>query len=137
MQRPKTIAALALTSLTVGALTAGCASAKKGPQTTLQGTESLPGYTELNSGQTVSRDLEMLIQTTARKNGFLVVQLELHNKRGGAREFEWTCEWYDQQGLKIDSNQNWRPLVIGGEGYETIQITAPTQSAESWKLRFQ
>lgn len=134
MKTTKRITAWLLVS---SALLAGCMSGKGGPQTTVQGTESLPGITELDGGMTLAKDLEYIITAKTRKNGFLVVQLQLHNKRGSSQAFEWKAVWFDEHGLLIDTNESWRPIVIGGRGFETVQITGPTQSAESWQLKFQ
>jgi len=126
--------------LAAAACFAGCTSlgdGSGGPQTTLQGAEGLNEPQELDSGFTLSKDLEIMRPISVRKNDFLVVQFELHNKRGDQMNLEWSVEWTDEQGLKIDTNENWRPLAIGGKGYETIQITAPTTSARGWKLKVQ
>ena len=136
----KTIYKHTVLLLVSAALFTGCTSVSEGsggPQTTLQGAEGLPGATELDSGYTLRQDLEIMRPVSVRKNDFLVVQFELHNKRGSQMNLEWSVEWTDEQGLKIDTNENWRPLAIGGKGYETIQITAPTPSARGWKLKVQ
>jgi uncharacterized protein YcfL len=103
----------------------------------VQGAEALPGMTELDSGLSISQDLEILNLVQVRKNDFLVAQFELHNKRGSQIDLEWSVDWTDEQGLRIDSNENWRPLSIGGRGFELIQITAPTPSAKAWRLKVQ
>ena len=118
-------------------LAACTSSGKGGPQTTIQGAEGLPGTTELDSGKTLMNDLEQLSVVTSRKGDFLVVQLELHNKRGSQMNLEWSVDWFDEDGLVIVSNENWRPLTIGGRGFEMIQITAPTPSAHSYRLKVQ
>jgi uncharacterized protein YcfL len=134
MKTPKTLAA---SFLAFGALVAGCASGRGGPQTTMQGGESTPGMVELDSGVTLGHELKMLNLNQTRRSGFLVAQFDLHNQRGSSLALEWSVDWFDQHGMKIVTNENWRPLVIGGRGYETLQITAPTPEAEEWRLKFQ
>lgn len=134
MKRPMRIAA---SLVVLSALLAACASGKGGPQTTLQGGESTPGMVELDSGMALSNDLEVQHLNQGRRGGFLVAQFDLHNKRGSTLAIEWSVEWFDEHGLKIDTNESWRPLVIGGRGFETLQITAPTAAAEEWRLKFQ
>jgi uncharacterized protein YcfL len=119
-------------------LLAACTSTGKGsPATTIQGAEGVPGTTELDSGQTLKNDLEQLNVVTSRKGDYLVVQFELHNKRSGQQNLEWSVDWFDEVGMLIVSNENWRPLQIAGRGFEMIQITAPTPSAHSWRLKVQ
>ena len=114
-------------------LVGACATGRGGPQRTLDGGEGAQ-MVELDSGLELSRDLEIHILAQKRREGFLVCQFELHNKRGSQRAFEWTVEWSDQDNFVINSTENWRPLVIGGKGFERIQITAPTPEATSWRL---
>jgi uncharacterized protein YcfL len=118
-------------------LLACTSTGKGGAQMTVQGAEALPGMTELDSGLAISQDLEILNLVQVRKNDFLVAQFELHNKRGSQVNLEWSVDWTDEQGLRIDSNENWRPLSIGGRGFELLQITAPTPSAKAWRLKVQ
>lgn len=125
-------AALAL----LAAMLTGCASGRGGPQTTIAGGEGFP-MTELDAGHSLGRDLEIRNLVQTRKSDFLVAQFELHNLRGSRIELEWSADWFDASGLRIDTNASWRPLVIGGRGYESLQITAPTPDARSWKLKVQ
>jgi uncharacterized protein YcfL len=119
-------------------LLAACTSTGKGgPQTTIQGAEGLPGTTELDAGRSLNNDFEQRNVVTSHKGDFLVVQFELHNKRNSQLNVEWSVDWFDEVGLLIVSTENWRPLAIGGRGFEMIQITAPTPSAHSWRLKVQ
>jgi uncharacterized protein YcfL len=118
-------------------LSACTSTGKGGPQRTLQGSEGLPGMTELDGGQTLRNDLDILHVVSTRKGDYLVVQFELHNKRGGQINLEWNVDWFDETGLLVGTNENWRPLAIGGRGFEMIQITAPTPAADSWRLKVQ
>ena len=93
--------------------------------------------TELDSGLTLSRDLEIQKIASVRKSGFLVVEFELHNKRGSTIDLEWKVDWMDSSGLSIPTSGSWHPLSIGGRGYEPLQVTAPTPEASTWKLRVQ
>jgi uncharacterized protein YcfL len=134
MKNPMRIAVLFLVS---GAFVAGCASGRGGPQTTMQGGESTPGMVELDSGRVLGNELKMRHLNQTRRSGFLVAQFDLHNERGSSLAFEWSVEWFDQHGMKINTSESWRPVVIGGRGFQTLQITAPTMEAEEWRLKFQ
>ena len=60
-----------------------------------------------------------------RQEDRLFVQFDLHNKTNSFLSVEWALEWRDDQGFKIDSLENWRPLKLGGRGFETITAIAP------------
>ncbi|MEM7305710.1 MAG: YcfL family protein [Planctomycetota bacterium] len=118
-------------------LLSACMSGRGGPQTTLEGGEGRLEVAELASGMSLERDLEIRNPISERREDFLLCQFELHNKRGSTLKLEWTADWFDSSGFKIDTNENWRPLAIGGKGFEIVQITAPKPEAEVWRLRVQ
>ena len=63
--------------------------------------------------------------------------MNLERRDGHGRTITWTIDWFDADGLKVDRDDAWRSLFIGGKGFETIKATAPTQSATSWRLQLQ
>ena len=130
----KTATALA----TILLVSAGCMSTGKGgPQTTHEFIEGGEGAVELDSGLQLSKDLEIYNYISERRDGYLVGQFELHNKRGSQIALEWTVDWFDGSKFKIDTNESWRPLKIGGKGFEVVQIIGPTPEAHSWRLKVQ
>lgn len=132
MKPTTTMTALFLAS---GALLAGCVSGSGGSQTTIAGGEGSTEMTELDAGKVLSRDLEIVQLVQVRKEGLLVAQFDLRNKRGSRLAVTWTIEWFDADGLKVNTNESWRTLVIGGKGFEALKVTAPTASATSWRLK--
>ena len=115
-------------------LLCGCATGRGGPETTIVGGDGVP-ETELDSGQTLARELEIRKVASADRGGFRVVEFELHNERGSQVALEWSVEWKDASGLTVQTRESWHPLVIGGRGYESLQITAPTPEARTWTLK--
>ena len=132
-------AALRLVPLLV--LLPACMSGKGGPQRTVEVSEGGPVMNELDSGMVLKRDLEIRNpisnQTSKSPDEFLRCQFELHNKRSTAMKLEWKVDWFDGSGFRVETNEPWRPLTIGGYGYEIIQIVAPSLEAEVWRLRVQ
>ena len=85
----------------------------------------------------ISSSLEMVGVRSERRDGRLHVQFELHNTKGSNLAFEWSAEWFDDRGFKIDWPDHWTPVSIPGKGYEVIALTGPTPNASSWRLAVQ
>ncbi len=114
-------------------LLAGACVSKGTSQDTYVGGEG--AETEKIGGTSgISNSLEMVGIRSERRDGRLFVQFELHNKRGSNLAFEWTVEWFDDAGFRIDWPQHWAPTALGGKGYEIISLTGPTPNASSWRL---
>ncbi|MCZ6598814.1 MAG: YcfL family protein [Planctomycetota bacterium] len=111
-----------------------CTSSRAGPGNMLEGGEGV-GIEEHYGSSQLKRELEILNPRTERRDGRLVCQFDLHNKKTSQLAFEWTVEWFDASDFKIDWNENWRPMTIGGMGYETLTIHAPTVEARRWRLQ--
>src|SRR5687768_17264421 len=74
--------------------------------------------------------------TEVRDNGVLVVQFDLVNTRQGPVAFQWTIDWFDKAGLKLDYvPQSWTPERLPGGSSKTIKRVAPHPDATSWQLQ--
>jgi uncharacterized protein YcfL len=88
----------------------------------------------IEGDSSLANDLVMEGIQSERRDGRLFVQFNLKNTKSSNLTFEWTMEWFDASGFKINAAQHWTPVAIGGKGYETITQTAPTPAASSWRL---
>jgi uncharacterized protein YcfL len=118
------LASLALFSL------AACRVTPQGSVNRTDGKSTEVGNSLLNAA------LEMRNIVKAEKNGLMVVQLELRNRRTSPLAFQWTVEWYDRAGLKLSYvPQHWEPERLAGSASKTIQMVAPSPEAVSWQLQ--
>lgn len=62
------------------------------------------------------------------------VQFDLKNTTPGDLRVEWAIDWKDQSGFRIDTNPHWRPAVVTGQGFQSIQASAPTPDAKGFQL---
>jgi len=115
-------------------LLGACAFPSRGnPQNTFTGNEH--GEIEEAFGDPrLAGQFQLLGVKTQRREDRLFVQFDLHNKTNSNLSVEWALEWRDDQGFKIDAPENWRPLQLGGRGYETITATAPVPQASTFRL---
>lgn len=77
------------------------------------------------------------LNTTTGPGGFLKVQVELQNTTGSAQKFTYRIEWYDENGMVINSPTA-AAIPRSIEGGETLAITAmaPTDRAKDFRIKF-
>ncbi len=115
---------------------AACASRKVDTENTYRSGGEATVLEEEIGSSLLERQLEIRAPLHKRDDaGFLSCQFELHNKQKSQIEMEWTVSWFDESGMKIDTNEHWRPQVLGGMAFETLKIVAPTPAAARWKLK--
>jgi uncharacterized protein YcfL len=121
----------------LAALLAGCTAPSKGTsQNTYTGGEGRETQAVI-----VNRELERVLQIANVRmqrgaDGRLRAQFDLQSKRQTNLAFEWSVAWFDGAGFHIEFPEHWTPTTIGGGGFETLSIVAPTASAASWQLAF-
>jgi uncharacterized protein YcfL len=118
------------------ALTPGCMTTPTGSVNRYSGGEGARAMQSEEHNQLLGAALriEKLVQT--RVNDVLVVQFDLVNTRQSQLGFQWSVDWYDKAGLKIDyAPQNWTPERLAGNAAKTIKIVAPAPQATSWQLQ--
>lgn len=103
------------------------------------------GQTQMISDQRVLTDQTLNnivrivgVNTATGQEGFLRIQVQIENRTREARNFTYSVEWYDENGMLID-------LPTGGlaqprtiEARETLAIgaTAPTPRAKDFRIKF-
>ena len=80
------------------------------------------------------RQFQLVGVRTQRREGRLFVQFDLQNRTNSNLAVEYALEWRDDQGFKVDSPANWRPVQVGGRGSHTITATAPVPAASTFTL---
>lgn len=113
-----------------------CIVPPEGSVNRISGGEGRPGTTKEVGNRALDSALEMRNIIRAEQNGLMVVQLDLVNRKGGPLAFQWSVEWFDRAGLKLDYvTQNWTPERLAGGASKTIKIVAPSPEATGWQLQ--
>jgi uncharacterized protein YcfL len=113
-----------------------CTTTHQGVANRFSGGEGQRDVTKVRNNAVLDAALKMehLVQT--RVNGVLVVQFDLVNTRQGPLSFQWTIDWFDKAGLKIDHpTQHWTPERLPAGASKTIKATAPHPDATAWTLQ--
>ena len=77
------------------------------------------------------------INTVTGPGGFLKIQIELQNTTGSAQKFTYRIEWFDENGMIINTPTA-AAIPRSIEGGETLAITAtaPTDRAKDFRIKF-
>jgi uncharacterized protein YcfL len=113
---------------------AACGAPRGTAANTFRGKE---GDTELETiagNPRLLKNLEVVRYQTKREDDRLRVQFDLQNKKASNLAFEWSVDWFDASGFRIDTQEHWTPIVLGGKAFKTISITGPTPAASVFQL---
>jgi len=121
-------------------LVAGCKS------TSVNSVEpaSPSGQTQMISDQRVLTDQTLNnivriigVNTATGVEGFLKVQVQVENRTRKARSFTYQVEWFDENGMIIDSpTRVAMPRTIEAREVMAITATAPTPRAKDFRMKF-
>jgi len=80
------------------------------------------------------RELDVANARSARKEGLLVVDLNLVNTANYRVPFEWRVRWFAEGGSEVEVQNPWRPTVIDVHESRPMTFTAPTPACKGWQL---
>jgi len=116
-------------------LAGGCTAAPLGTATnTYVGAEEGKSK-EYIGDPDLARKFVMVGMKTRRESDHLAVQFDLKNTTPADLAIEWSIDWLDGSGFRIDTNRHWRPVVVAGMGFESIQEIAPVPEATTFQLQ--
>ena len=80
-------------------------------------------------------DIEIVDIKSSLAGNLMRAQAALRSRDSGTLSFQYRFEWYDADGLEINSGAgSWRPLLLNGKEIKTVQGVAPDQRAKEFKL---
>ena len=124
-----------LSLATTGALLAACTSPPRGtPTNTYVGNQAGKQQEYLGDPE-LAKSFVLIGIKTERRDGRLRVQFDLRNTTGADLPIEWSIAWKDASGFNLDTNPHWRPTMVAGKGFESIQDVAPVPEADSFQLQ--
>jgi uncharacterized protein YcfL len=102
------------------------------------------GQTQMISDQRVLTDQTLNnivritgVNTSTGQEGFLKIQVQVENRTRKARSFTYQVEWYDENGMIIESPINVaRPRTIEAREVVAITAIAPTPRAKDFRIKF-
>lgn len=105
---------------------------------------SQAGQTQMISDQRVLTDQTLNnivrivgVNTATGEAGFLKIQVQVENRTRKARSFTYQVEWYDENGMIIESPiRVARPRTIEAREVLAITATAPNERAKDFRIKF-
>ena len=83
----------------------------------------------------LARRLEFGEMRTRKTGDFLDVQVDVTNTQSKTRQIEYSVEWYDADGFRIEAvGSSWKPKIIYGKQTIQLQSVAPTPAATTAKV---
>jgi uncharacterized protein YcfL len=87
-----------------------------------------------NSG--LKGDIQIVDVKSALAGNMMRAQATLRSKDRDTLPFQYRFEWYDANGMEINSGSgSWKPLILYGRESKTVQSVAPDPRAKEFKLK--
>ncbi|QBG47990.1 DUF1425 domain-containing protein [Verrucomicrobia bacterium S94] len=67
----------------------------------------------------------------------LQIQVVLQNRKSKSMTANYAFEWVDQNGMVLNTSQNWKPLQFAGGERKAVIGVAPTPNAVDFSLKIQ
>ncbi len=74
------------------------------------------------------------IRTSTTPSGTMRIQVEFMNRTRDIGRVFYSIEWFDENGMKIETPQTWIPLIIPPAKMESLTAVAPNNSAKDFRL---
>lgn len=106
-------------------------------QNTSQNTLSLDGSTDqvLVVEGALGSKVQMQNILRRQRNGLMEVQVDLFNASSSNISIEYSFEWFDAQGFKLDSSiQHWTPITMNGKQLHSVQAVATKAGADKFRM---
>jgi uncharacterized protein YcfL len=76
-------------------------------------------------------------QTTVQGD-MMKIQVEIVNNDSGANDFDYRFEWFDGDGMQVDSpGSTWNTQHFGPQESKMLQSIAPTPQCKDFRLKIQ
>ena len=123
-----------LMALTVSAVLACATQPPRGTATNTYAGDEAGKQEEFIGDRDLEAKFVMVNIRTETRDGRLRIQFDLKNTTPADLQVEWAIHWSDSSGFRIPTNANWRPTIVTGQGFTSVQAVAPTPEAKVWKL---
>lgn len=125
---------LPLAGLTL-VLAAGCESPGYKPEPVGPGVSEDVWKDKVHMSQSGWQTVQVVQVREAVENDLMKVQVDLRNRNQGTRSIRGRFDWFDANGMKLDSpNDGWKSYILHAAEVTTITATATNPRAKSWRL---
>jgi len=123
-----------LAALVSGLFLSCAAQPPRGTATNTYSGDQVGKHQEFVGDRDLAAKFVMLNILTEQRDGRLRVQFDLKNTTPADLAVEWALEWKDASGFQVNTNPHWQPVIVSGQGFHSIQATAPVPAANTFQL---
>lgn len=117
---------------------AGCRSAVSSTERAEPlGTPSLIQETRVQPDKTLRGKIGIVQVNEGAASGMTRVQVVLLNQKTYALDVNYVFEWFDENGMMVNSKAAWKTLSFAGSEKKAISEVAPTPSAVDFIVKLQ
>lgn len=83
----------------------------------------------------LARTVQIQNYLTRENSGLLEVQVDLKNESSSDVSVEYSFEWFDAQGFKMETPiEHWTPTTLNGKHVHVVTAIAPRPGARKFKI---
>ena len=127
-----------LTVATLALLVGGCSNVNTYENAESHATPNLVADKRVITDNTLAGTVKVVSINQAMVSGNLLkIQATVENLRSSAQTVNYKFEWFDQDGMAVNSpNETWKSLPLQGRETTTISTVAVSPKAVDFKLKF-
>jgi uncharacterized protein YcfL len=137
----------AKTFLWIGVLSVMAASVMTGCKTRTSGIEGGGAAIQTPEGDTqlskfvvinntkLARGIQVVDIKSQFAGDLLKAQVNIVNKYSATLKFQYKFAWFNSNGMEVNADGPWLPLVLSGNESKTLQAVAPNAAAREFKIK--
>jgi uncharacterized protein YcfL len=105
--------------------------------------ESCPGFGDAGSSSALEKakvryldepDVRVVEMRCVMTDNLLRVDADLLNERPREQSIAYRFEWFESNGMSIDNEEAWKPLLLYPDQLKTIRTVSPGGDAQDFRL---
>lgn len=105
--------------------------------------ESCPGFAEAGSTKKLVKlkvryidgpEVRVVEMRCATQDDLLRIDVDLKNNRSREQRVAYRFDWFESNGMSINNEEAWKPLLLYPEDLRTIRTVSPSEDAQDFRL---
>lgn len=105
--------------------------------------ESCPGFEEAGSTSALEQskvryldqpDVRVVEMRCVASDGLLRVDVDIVNERPREQRIAYRFEWFEANGMSVDNEEVWKPLLLYPDQVQTIRTVSPGADAQDFRV---
>ena len=105
--------------------------------------ESCPGFAEAGSTKKLVElkvryidgpEVRVVEMRCVTQDDLLRIDVDLKNDRSREQRVAYRFDWFESNGMSINTDEAWKPLLLYPEDLKTIRTVSPSEDARDFRL---